>query len=218
MKNQDRRDEELLEAIWTAEEENDISPRRIKKLAHVDVREEDYLNMERSGLIERTTEKIILTDKGREQARALIRRHRLAERLLYDILHMEAEDTESTACEFEHILAPQVTESICTLLGHPRECPHGLSIPEGSCCLEARRQVQSLVVPLTELSPGETARVAYISTPLHARLHKLISLGVSPGVYIKAHQKYPSIIIQCENTELALEEEVAKDIYVWRGG
>jgi DtxR family Mn-dependent transcriptional regulator len=213
----EQREEEILEAVWTAEEKEDHSLCTIIDSTHAPVHEEIFGAMEKKGLISIEGEKVTLTDDGREKARTVIRRHRLAERLLHDVLNMRIEDAETSACEFEHILAKEVTESICTLLGHPRECPHGTPIPEGRCCLEARRQVKSLVIPLTELEAGETGRVAYISTTHHPRLHKLLSFGVAPGVWVKTHQKYPAIIIQCDNTELALEEEIARDIYVWRG-
>lgn len=210
------KEEELLEAIWSAEEKKDKSLKMIESLSKIPVRGKSLDRLESLSLISRKGDDINLTDRGREKARMVIRRHRLAERLLHDVLSMNVEDTESNACEFEHILAPEVTESICTLLGHPRECPHGLPIPEGSCCSEARRQVKSLVVPLTEMNPGESGKVAYISTKHHPRLHMLISFGIAPGTRVKIHQKYPSYIIQCENTELALEENVVKDIYAWR--
>ncbi len=210
------KEEELLEAVWTAEERHDPSLPTVQRLAHVPVQESLLEQMEREGLISRQGEAVLLTDTGRDQARGVIRRHRLAERLLHDVLSMKVEDAESSACEFEHVLARGVAESICTLLGHPRACPHGSPIPEGDCCREARRQVDSLVVPLTELKPGETARVTYLSTTHHPRLHKLISFGVAPGARIRVHQIYPSFIIQSENTELALEEAVARDIFVRR--
>ena len=61
--------------------------------------------------------------------------HRLAERLFRDVLGIHDEDEiESSACKFEHILSPDVTERICTLLGHPTACPHGSPIPKGDCC------------------------------------------------------------------------------------
>ncbi len=213
---QDWEEDELLEAVWTAEERSNSSRKAVEALCHTPVDDQALDRLRAGALVSLEGGRVTLTDKGREKARLVIRRHRLAERLLNDVLNIKMEDAESTACQFEHILAPGVTESICTLLGHPRECPHGSPIPEGLCCQEARRQVASLVAPLTEMKVGETARVAYISTTHHPRLHKLISLGVAPGARIRCHQKYPSYIIQRENTEVALEEEVAGEIYVWR--
>jgi putative ABC transport system ATP-binding protein len=75
------------------------------------------------------------TPAGELRARNVIRRHRLAERLFMDVLSIRDEtEVESSACKFEHILSPDVTERICTLLGHPTACPHGSPIPKGECC------------------------------------------------------------------------------------
>lgn len=76
-----------------------------------------------------------LTERGRQRAADIIRRHRLAERLFTDSLALESEsEIEQQACKFEHILSPEATEKICTFLGHPRTCPHGAPIPPGRCC------------------------------------------------------------------------------------
>jgi putative ABC transport system ATP-binding protein len=76
-----------------------------------------------------------LTQRGRERASSIIRRHRLAERLFTDSLAMDSEtEIEQQACKFEHILSPEATDKICTFLGHPRTCPHGAPIPPGPCC------------------------------------------------------------------------------------
>jgi len=75
------------------------------------------------------------TDRGRQRAADIIRRHRLAERLFMETLHMQDEqEIEQQACKFEHILSPEATEKICTFLGHPKTCPHGSPIPPGVCC------------------------------------------------------------------------------------
>ena len=79
------------------------------------------------------------TPKGEARARDVIRRHRLAERLFMDVLNIHDEDEiEQSACKFEHILSPEVTDKMCTLLGHPDACPHGSKIPRGECCEEGR--------------------------------------------------------------------------------
>jgi len=53
-------------------------------------------------------------------AKTIVRRHRLAEKLLQEVLEISSSEMDSTACELEHILGPEVTESICAFLGHPR--------------------------------------------------------------------------------------------------
>jgi len=210
--------EEALEGIWTARERRGTSLDAIRAETKVPLGAELIRELEAGGLVVQREGGLELTAAGEEAARQVIRRHRLAERLLHDILHMRVEETEESACEFEHILADQVTESICTLLGHPRECPHGSPIPEGRCCREARQSVQSLVVPLTKLAPGEEGRVAYLSASSPARLHKLMAFGIAPGMTVRVHQHFPTTVLECEHTQIAMEEEIARDIRVWREG
>ncbi len=82
---------------------------------------------------------IMFTEKGRKRAEDVIRRHRLAERLFVQTFQVQNEkEIEEQACRFEHVLSPEVTDSICTFLGHPRTCPHGSPIPAGPCCIAAK--------------------------------------------------------------------------------
>jgi len=211
-----RKVEEILEAIWTAEEKGDRSAEQVQRDARFNLEESLLEELKARGLIVLKEDGIHLTSQGREEAQQILRRHRLAERLLNDVLGMKAEETEGNACEFEHAVVPEVTESICTLLGHPRECPHGSPIPEGKCCKEARHVVDQVVVSLNRLDSGEAASIAYINTKKHTRLHKLVAFGLCPGVQIRVHQKSPSFVIQYDETQLALEADVAADIFVWR--
>ncbi len=208
--------EEVLEALWTCSEKKEHNIQALKECCHAPIDRELLAALEDRDLIAYEGEMVLLTREGKERAAGVIRRHRLAERLLVDVLNMPMHQVEEGACEFEHMLAPQVEESICTLLGHPRECPHGARIPVGKCCVEARDVVDNVVAPLNQLEAGRSGRVAYISTRSHSRLHKLTSLGLTPGVTIKVHQRSPSYVISCAQTELALEEDVVRDIYVWR--
>lgn len=78
------------------------------------------------------------TERGRERAAEIIRRHRLAERLFTETLRIEDEaEIEQQACKFEHILSLEATDRICAFLGHPKTCPHGSPIPPGACCVAA---------------------------------------------------------------------------------
>lgn len=208
--------DEALEAIWTARELEREKIDSIQEVSKVILSEELIASLIEADLAVVKDTSLRLTPSGEEEARQVIRRHRLAERLLHDILNMKVEETEANACEFEHVLADQVTESICTLLGHPRECPHGSPIPEGRCCREARKVVESLVVPLTQLNPGEEGRVAYLSSTSQSRLHKLMAFGIAPGMIVRVHQHYPTVVMECEHTQLAMEADIARDIQVWR--
>jgi DtxR family transcriptional regulator, Mn-dependent transcriptional regulator len=160
---------------------------------------------------------IALTPRGETLAKDITRRQRLAERLLTDVLSLDHSSVESNACQLEHILSPEVSASICTLLGHPKECPHGSSIPMGDCCTRAENRVESIVVPLDKMSAGDEGKVAYLALHNHPELHKLLSLGVVPGTQLRLHQTYPTFVLELGDIQLALEETVAKNIYVRRG-
>ena len=93
------------------------------------------LRMEARGLVREENGGFALTEAGAARARDVIRRHRLAECLFRDAFQIRSNDQiESNACVFEHVLSPEVTESICKFLRHPAECPHGRPIPRGACC------------------------------------------------------------------------------------
>ena len=159
---------------------------------------------------------IAFTPVGYTKAKNIIRRQRLAERLLVDILDRPQSEITSDACEFEHIISPGVEESICILLGHPRECPHGSPIPEGACCLRVQDKVESVVISLDRLGAGEIGRVAYMLTRDHPQMHRLMNFGVVPGTIIRVHQTYPSLVIQLGETQVAMENDTAEVIFVRR--
>jgi DtxR family Mn-dependent transcriptional regulator len=157
---------------------------------------------------------IDLTLHGNSVAELLVRRHRLAERLFSEILELNASGLHSTSCSFEHVLDPAVTESVCTILGHPPTCPHGKRIPPGNCCKESRREVVPIVLPLREMPVGSWAKIVYITTPYHQRLSRLVNLGMVPGGRLYLHQKRPSYLLRLGSTEVAIDDEIAGEIYV----
>jgi len=208
--------DEILEIIWMHNEkgENDLC---VVQDEIKNGRLHDALaEMETNGLVKLVDGKVSFTPDGEKQASNLLRRHRLAERLLIDVLDTKKDELESTACEFEHILSEEVTDAICTLLGHPKFCPHGLAIPPGNCCKQAQKLIESVITGLDNIDIGQWVTVAYILAHQHPRLHKLMSFGIAPGVKIKVHQKSPSYVIQVAETQIALEEDIVKDIFVRR--
>jgi DtxR family transcriptional regulator, Mn-dependent transcriptional regulator len=208
---------EALEAVWTLEEREIATVEKVIQNAPVKITDATIADLCAEGLISVDDEKRVrLLSKGRELAEQIIRRHRLAERLICDALGTKVEESEDAACEYEHLLAAGITNSICTLLGHPRYCPHNKPIPEGDCCRQARDELGPIVASCDQLHIGESARVAYCCTREHSRLLKLSALGISPGIALKLIQKWPAYVVQCEESEIALEPEVAKNIYVWR--
>jgi DtxR family transcriptional regulator, Mn-dependent transcriptional regulator len=207
---------EVLETVWILEEQEAGTIDDVIRKAAVKVPDGLLIALCNDGLIATIDGRVRLLPKGRQMAEQIIRRHRLAERLICDVLGSQVEDSEAAACEYEHLLAEGITNSICTLLGHPRYCPHNKPIPEGDCCRQARDEVRPIVVSCDQLRVGESARVAYFSTREHSRTLKLSALGISPGISVKLIQKWPACVLQCDETEIALEPEVAKNIYVWQ--
>ena len=207
--------DEYMEALWYLTEENDLSLERLRNLVDVTFNDEIIGHLTSEQLIQVQGKKIELTPHGYEQAKQIVRCHRLAERLLADVLGMPLKEMEQGACEFEHILAPEIVDSICTLLGHPSECPHGLKIPEGKCCSQARETLTSAIVPLSRVQVGDQVKVCYINTKSDSRIHKLCHFGIIPGSHIKVHQKSPSFVLQHENTQIAIEQDIADEIFVF---
>jgi DtxR family Mn-dependent transcriptional regulator len=208
--------DELLELLWHLNESHDLT---IESLREHDTHKKFEVLLDQfsaDDLLRVDGNKIVMTDKGDRSAKAIVRRHRLAERLVVDVLGKTPEETETAACEFEHVLAPEVVESICTLLGHPNTCPHGKQIPPGDCCLSAAQSVKSLISTLNEMEPGQVAKIASVNSSNKIRVTRLLSLGVSPGSYLKLHQKSPTLVIEVNHTQIAIENDIGDDIHVWR--
>ena len=206
--------EEALSTVWEEKEKKSCDAEHIKNKIIEKAKEDLMDDLAEEGYISVEKGSVDFTPKGEVIARDMIRRQRLAERLLIDVLEVGRGEMDSTACEFEHILSKEVEESICALLGHPKECPHGLPIPKGKCCQKAKDLIESIVIPLSKLKAGEAGKVVYVLTHKHPQLHKLMSLGVVPGVRILIHQTFPAVVIKVEETQVALEHDIAKEIYV----
>ena len=207
--------EEYLERLWSMKEDGEDSMDTLKSGTGEDFDAGIIDELLSEDLVELTDDnnKIALTKKGEDDARRIIRAHRLAERLIYDVLGGEF---ESGACEFEHTIATELVDGICTLIGHPKECPHGNPIPEGECCKRSARTAESPVIPLTELEIGQSGRVVYVNYKNDQQFHKIDVFQIRPGAVIKLHQKYPSYVIECENAIIALDQEIASNISIWK--
>lgn len=211
--------EEYLEATWISRErreETAVDFAMVDEIVNLDrsrlARLHDELRS--TGFIETEDGKVTLSSKGEKVARNVIRRHRLAERLFVDVLDMDFSQIEGPACQFEHAISSEVEEKICTLLGHPEECPHGRPIPRGECCERSDETIESAIKRLTDLDVGARGRVVYVSSSDESRLKKLSSFGLVPGALAQVVQKFPSFVLQIEEMQLAVEKRVAGNIYV----
>lgn len=207
--------DELLEALWTAAEDGGVLSAEAL-LARVDEEEPGEVRagfdlLERDSLIDVSSAGVRLTAAGKPMARAIVRRHRLAETLLAKILALPLEDADRTACRLEHVLDEGATDAVCSFLAHPRSCPHGREIPTGPCCATlARPRVQRLL----DLSSGTSGRIVLIAPDRDGALARLSDLGIFPGARLTVRQRVPSMVVAVDQTVLALDDHTAGRILV----
>lgn len=206
--------DEGLELLWLLEEEGHQELERFR-LGSDDPGFNALLDtLINAGLADIDGLLIRLTEKGRIQAKGLIRRHRLAERLFTDVFDLKAEKVHEDACRMEHILSEELTDSVCTFLGHPPTCPHGKNIPRGECCKKYKTEVASLVVRLSDLEIGAKGKIVFIARAEAAGLNRLGSMGIVPGSAIRLLQRLPSHVVQVDETTIAIDSGMAKEIFV----
>ncbi len=206
------KEDELLEIIWTLRESGKLNWDHLVQSCNIEGCENILRDLAKNGWIDAKGDTAELLPKGEKRARELVRRHRLSLRLFYDLFALDGAEAE--ACKFEHILSPEVTDSVCTLLGHPPNSPDGKPIPRGECCTMFRQEMKPLVGPLTDLMPGEQAKIVFITPGSHSRLDRLSAMGVVPGSTVKLHQKKPSYVIQLGETMIAVDKDITKEIFV----
>jgi len=117
---------------------------------------------------------IVLTERGRDAAEVLIRRHRLSERLLTDILGMTWAEAHEEACKFEHVISPAVEAHLARVLDYPTTCPHGNPIPGSG-------QVSETLVRLSDAQAGARGVLRCIEGEDGELLGYVQGLGLIPG-------------------------------------
>jgi len=128
---------------------------------------------------------VTLTEQGIKVTVTIIRRHRIVERFLVDMLGYGWEEAEELAPHFEHALPRDVVQRLYETLGKPETCPHGFPIPSPDS--DSLPMLRSLV----ELDPGDVAEIAVPSNTDPEVVEYLAELGVHPGVRIKVKDKLP---------------------------
>jgi len=153
-----------------------------------------------------------LTKKGRKLALRVLRKHRLAERLLTDVLHLDWSKAHDAACQLEHGITDDIIKPLERTLGHPQTCPHGSPIPtrDGGIVEEKSK-------PLTTLTAGEGGTIMKITEEKRDMLQYLASLGLVPGTSVEIEEKAPfngPIIVKARGASYALGHNVASVIWV----
>jgi len=212
--------EDYLQAIYSLEGEGDvvISARLARRMrvtpptAWATVR-----RMTRDGLVKLDEKKVIhLTPKGHELAEDIVKRHRLAERFLCDVMGLGWAEAHEEAHRFEHAITPRLEARIFELAGNPTTCPHGSPIPGTGA------KVPKDLVPLSALTAGEEATVQFISEELEEDIDLLRYLErgkVMPGSRIRMLEVAPYtgvLVLERDGSPVPLGLPVAAKIRVRR--
>ncbi len=208
--------EEYLEIIYKLEQE--VSPVTTSALAErlgisAASVSEMTTKLAEQGLVTREPYRgVILTTKGKSQALTLIRRHRLWERFLTDMLDLPWDQVHEEACRLEHVTSPLVEERLAQFLGDPETCPHGYPMPtaEGEIAVEAGR-------PLAELTAGQRARVLRVPEGDDDLLRYLASLGLGSQTMVQVETVAPfqgPLTVQIGEARHVLGRELASQIVV----
>jgi DtxR family Mn-dependent transcriptional regulator len=126
------------------------------------------------GYVDRGDDKSLsFTAEGREQARAIVRRHRLIERFLTDVLGVPWDEVHEEAERLEHAMSPVLEERMLAAIGDAKTCPHGHPIVEG---------VRETGVLLADVEPGASVHVLRFENEAEELLHYLKGTGLHPGL------------------------------------
>lgn len=156
-------------------------------------------------------EGITLTKRGKEVAESLVRRHRLWERFLTDVLGLNWDEVHEEACKLEHAMSPQVEEKLANILGNPETCPHGYPIPGTP---EAKKR-EKKNRPLSSFGVGEEGIIERVAEEEPKLLQYLATLGLFPNARVKVKEIAPfkgPMLVKVAGSQYALGQEVAAKI------
>ena len=152
-----------------------------------------------------------LTAAGRRAAVGAIRRHRIVERFLSDMLGYPWNEADRLATSFEHELPQEVEDRLFVALHRPSTCPHGFPVPEPEVGYIPE------MPPLYDLEPGDVAEVAVPGSTDAAVVAFLDTLGLRPGVRVEVREKHPfdgPLVIRVDGHDRTVGHRVANQIYV----
>lgn len=143
-----------------------------------------FRRLSREGLlVYREYEGVSLTDEGERLALTVVRRHRIVERFLTDVLGMPWESVDGLADQMEHAFPDEVIAALERFLGNPLTCPHGYPIPDRTGHLE-RIQLRRV----SELGAGESGLVARVDERVPGLLQYLDEIGMTPGTLVTVEE------------------------------
>jgi DtxR family Mn-dependent transcriptional regulator len=172
-----------------------------------------------------------LTKKGLAEAQKTLRKHRLLETFLTDILHIGKDKVHTQACQMEHTLSDEAEESLCRLLKHPDTCSDdgntipACDLPFTTCeeCISLHNKGQEEVgkrkenlLALNELRAGQSGKIQFIRGG-HTVLQRLLDMGLTPGTKVTLLKAAPfggPIEISVRGSKLAIGHGIATKVFV----
>lgn len=217
MAKESPRIEEYLESIYKLQEMQETAT--TSKIAeHLELSPSSVSEMlkqlEQKGLVKYADKGVVLSEEGELAAKKVIRKHRLSERLLTDILGFGWDEVHEEACRLEHDISSEMEEKIEKKLGNPKTCPHGYPIPDRKGQIAMGKAVK-----LSELKAGDKGVIVSVFEENQEMLQYVGSLGLYPEVEVKVKSVAPfggPIQISVKDTEKTLGKELAGKILVQR--
>lgn len=207
--------EEYLETIHALDEEGVqvIQARLVDRLGHsAQSVSEMVQRLAAEGYLERSRQGLALTDKGRERAASVVRKHRLAERFLVDIVGLPWHSAHVEAGRWEHVISDEVEARFVEILGNPSTCPHGNPIPGAPSVADGQRS-------LSEFGAGDRIRIARITEKIEIDLDSLRYLsehGLVPGAHADILESAPdgTLTLELSGGRVALGPAMCRQLFV----
>ena len=208
--------EEYLEAIHTLAEEGIevIQARIAERIGRSAPSVSEMLGrLEDDGYIERHGRRLMLTSAGEAIAHRVVRKHRLAERLLVDVIGLEWHKAHMEAGRWEHVISDEVEARLVVLLGNPSTCPHGNPIPGGP------GDGGASLVRLADVDPGATVKLARVTEEVEidtAALSHLGEHGFITGAVAQVVSKSPEgvVVLRVGEAPVELTPKLSPLLYV----
>jgi DtxR family transcriptional regulator, Mn-dependent transcriptional regulator len=209
--------EEYLETVLSLKEEGTpvIQARIAERLGRSAPSVSEMLDrLSDDGYVRRDGRVVELTPKGSALAEKVVRKHRLAERLLADVIGLEWHKVHSEAGRWEHVISDDVEARLIELLGDPATCPHGNPIP-GS----RRTVVSHTHIPLSEAVAGTTVRLERISEEVELDVEALVYLDSHhfiPGSTATVTSRAPdgTLVLEVQDATVAMGPSLARRLFV----
>ena len=209
--------EDYLECIYELEESG-ISPMRARLVERLGVSapavSETVKRLEREGYLTLDSERVLhLTETGREYATAVLRRHRLAELLLVDVLKVPWSQVHEEACRLEHAISDNLEQHLVKLLGDPGMCPHGNPIPGSANIVD-----HGPLTALADVATGTRCVVRRIDEHLQTQLDHMLELEqgrLLPGQGVTVSPGDDDVVVlDVDGVTVSLPRIVATEVYV----